>query len=290
MSASIHTSSRYHRNNNFHQRSHRSQPFTEDKNAAFFLGKLNKHHDREQIYNQLLRLTKQMDFYICKFDMPYGPNGRGNQGFAFVHCKTRGQARKIIAKGHIRLGNQDCEVKSYGGRNDCAVNDRATPDSGSESVSNDYFKQRNPHKLNNVNKSNHGSTRFINPLNSDNDSSFSTVRSRVHSGIQISESESHEEQQKVKIHLDLTRETNNLENTQTNVGYNADSATNDLWIREKTEYISEQVNDLSAFMVECLALVKLLNLSENHTIETIKFIMGGGNNMEQHTDQPLILT
>jgi len=106
--------------------------FIEDRSKAFFLGKLNKHHDREKVYCQLKRLTRTHDFYIAKFDMPNGMDGRGNKGFAFVHTNTTEQARRIIAMGHLKLGNQMCEVKSYGGRTDAEMNSsgRGSPDSG----------------------------------------------------------------------------------------------------------------------------------------------------------------
>ena len=57
---------RYHNRPNFRSNNRKSN-FVEDKEAAFFLGKLNKHHDREQVYNQLKKLTREFDFYIAQW-------------------------------------------------------------------------------------------------------------------------------------------------------------------------------------------------------------------------------
>merc|ERR1712168_104442 len=86
--------------------------------AAFFLGKLNKKHDREQIYNALRALGKRHRFYITKLDMPYGDNRtkRGNKGYCFVHCKSQEQVDRVVALKFVQLGSQKCEVKPYGGR------------------------------------------------------------------------------------------------------------------------------------------------------------------------------
>merc|ERR1712179_2523 len=86
--------------------------------AAFFLGKLNKKHDREQIYNALRALSKRHRFYITKLDMPYGDNRskRGNKGYCFVHCKSQEQVDRVVALKFVQLGSQKCEVKPYAGR------------------------------------------------------------------------------------------------------------------------------------------------------------------------------
>jgi len=86
--------------------------------AAFFLGKLNKKHDREQIYSALRALGKRHRFYITKLDMPYGDNRtkRGNKGYCFVHCKSQEQVDRVLALKFVQLGSQKCEVKPYGGR------------------------------------------------------------------------------------------------------------------------------------------------------------------------------
>jgi hypothetical protein len=93
-------------------------PFQEIEGAAFFLGKLNKNHDREVVYNALRKLTHELDFYIRKLDMPYACNHtkRGNQGYAFVHTNSKEQADRIVAMKAIHLGKQVCEVKAYAGR------------------------------------------------------------------------------------------------------------------------------------------------------------------------------
>merc|ERR1711981_257795 len=160
----IHTQSQkknmYHRQN-IHQRSRvnqfqrrnnqRNSDFQEDQQCAFFLGKLNKHLDRDTIYNQLIKLAKQYDFYVKKLGMPYGDSltQRGNKGYAFVHTRTSAEARKMIDMGSIRINNQWCEIKAYGGRGDGATSPcRAThyDDSGTESGITTPRKPRNTEK------------------------------------------------------------------------------------------------------------------------------------------------
>jgi len=86
--------------------------------AAFFVGKLNKNHDRDHIYNSLRTLTKKLGFYISKLDMPYGNprTKRGNHGYCFVHCRSKAEADRVVRHGWITLAGQKCEVKAYGGR------------------------------------------------------------------------------------------------------------------------------------------------------------------------------
>jgi len=110
-------------------------PFQEIEGAAFFIGKLNKNHDREVVYNALRRLTKELDFYIRKLDMPYACNKtrRGNCGYAFVHCNSKDEAQRIIAMRTIHLGKQVCEVKAYAGRGGSnATSGYNTPDRASQ--------------------------------------------------------------------------------------------------------------------------------------------------------------
>jgi hypothetical protein len=92
--------------------------FEEIEGAAFFLGKLNKNHNREQIYTALRSLAKRFNFYIRKLDMPYGNkySKKGNLGYCFVHCKSKEEADRIVAMHYVKLGSQKCEVKAYGGR------------------------------------------------------------------------------------------------------------------------------------------------------------------------------
>jgi len=119
------------RNNMFHrgsntisryQRPHQSKPdrFEENSESAFFLGKLNKHLDRETIYRALTAEARRMNFYVRKLDMPYGDSRykTGNKGYAFVHCRNKEEATRMINKGQIKLNNQYCEIKPYGGRMD----------------------------------------------------------------------------------------------------------------------------------------------------------------------------
>jgi hypothetical protein len=115
----------YHRGSNTprYQRHHQSKPdrsFEESSDSAFFLGKLNKHLDRETIYRALTAEARRMNFYVRKLDMPYGDSRykTGNKGYAFVHTRTREEATRMIKKGQIRLNNQFCEIKAYGGRMD----------------------------------------------------------------------------------------------------------------------------------------------------------------------------
>jgi len=115
----------YHRGSNTprYQRHHqpsKTDRFEESSDSAFFLGKLNKHLDRETIYRALTAEARRLNFYVRKLDMPYGDSRykTGNKGYAFVHCRTREEANRMIKKGQIRLNNQFCEIKPYGGRMD----------------------------------------------------------------------------------------------------------------------------------------------------------------------------
>lgn len=85
--------------------------------AAFFVGKLNKTHNRDQIYRALRVLGNQYNFYIAKLDMPYGDpkTKKGNRGYCFVYCKTQEEADRIVDLHYIQLGSQKCEVKPYTG-------------------------------------------------------------------------------------------------------------------------------------------------------------------------------
>jgi hypothetical protein len=229
-------------NNNYRNYSRKPQrkQFIEDRDAAFFLGKLNKHHNRETLYNQLKRLTKELNFYIVKFDMPNGLNGRGNQGFAFVHTKSKEQARRIIALKHLRLGNQECEVKGYDGRTDVESTDvsgRETPDSGFHKVINNKPRHLfNP--LNNEKRINEWKQESF-PI-MDSAASYDTsvdTRSRINSGISsrfsgksmsrpISESESHEEHKPINSEFNADIKNNNKnDNNNSNVSQNQQTNT-----------------------------------------------------------------
>jgi hypothetical protein len=101
---------------------HSAQParaeFQEIEGGAFFIGKLNKFHGRDQIYSALRQLADEHDFYVRKLDMPYGCNHtkKGNKGFCFVHCKSKEQADRMIAMRDLYLGDQLVEIKPYSGR------------------------------------------------------------------------------------------------------------------------------------------------------------------------------
>merc|ERR1711953_405851 len=96
----------------------RRAPFSEIAGAAFFLGKLNKTNNRDEIYSALMRLSKEHGFYVRKLDMPYGNkhNRTGNMGYCFVHCRSKAEADGVVAQNPVNLGAQRCEVKAYGGR------------------------------------------------------------------------------------------------------------------------------------------------------------------------------
>jgi len=95
-----------------------SKPYEKTVGAAFFVGKLNKSHNREKIYNALRTLGRQHDFYIRKLDMPYADSRKkkGNRGYCFVHCRSQEEVDRVVALKFIKLGNQKCEVKAYDGR------------------------------------------------------------------------------------------------------------------------------------------------------------------------------
>lgn len=281
-----HTQSRF----NSHRPSSKPK-FIEDRSAAFFLGKLNKHHDREKVYCQLKRLTRTHNFYIAKFDMPNGIEGRGNKGFAFVHTNSTEQARRIIAMGHLKLGNQMCEVKSYGGRTEQEINGsgRETPDSGVNAWC------QPPTRPSNVTN---------NPLK--NSAQFD-ARSRVSSGIRsesgrfsdcgsklsdggklsrnISESESI---QKNPLESNLSHEETNIlkvcEKTALPVFEQIDYEPNtmtvnetDQWLNEKTNYLMNTLNssNLNEFMDNCDQFLGMLKNFNSKQVEEVVAFQNG---------------
>jgi len=216
---------RYHNRPNFRSNNRKSN-FVEDKEAAFFLGKLNKHHDREQVYNQLKKLTREFDFYIAKFDMPNGPNGRGNNGFAFIHCKTREQAQRIIAKGWLKVGNQECEVKPYGGRDG---------NIGKKTADSTYFQDG---------RESADSGYTFNPLKSE-------IRSRLNSGISKSSdsgnitrnpSESQENTQDWSVLSETEIKTVHNSDSQTIINLRDADSESDQWIEEQTRFVMSRIN------------------------------------------------
>jgi len=281
--SSYKTLNRYH-SNTFH-RNQRKPEFDEDLQAAFFLGKLNKHHDREQVYSQLKRLTKGLNFYIKRFDMPNGPNKRGNKGFAFVHCSNREQAQRIISMKFVRLGNQDCEVKPYGGRipeSNCSEG-RGTPDSGCVRIA----------------------AKFENPLKFQENLE---IRSRMNSGIQVSESgassykkssrnvsesDAGEETQKIPSELSQEQQLETSEEYNKNeIDYEqpsrpssshiADSELRDDWLEQNTNFVLTKIREnkieLTDFMFHCNGLFSVLMNSNPQQIKEVQDIMCG-----QHT-------
>lgn len=285
MSSYMSRNRNYNKNNNynFNRAQPRKPEFVEDLEAAFFLGKLNKHHDREQVYNQLKRLTKELDFYIKRFDMPNGANGRGNKGFAFVHCRTREQARQIISMKFLRLGNQDCEVKPYGGRTaTCESNSsegRGTPDSGCQVPVSAKFENPLKHQE-------------IIPENMEVE-----VRSRMNSGIQVSESgektrnvsESGTETQKIPSELMSQKQqttTSNEEYNEAKINYeqvspvislNADTDLRDYWLEKQTKFVltlvGENEHNWGIFKDNCDFVMEYLMKSDSQTIQGVQNIL-----------------
>jgi len=96
----------------------RRDDFQEKPGAAFFLGKLDKTQNRDEVYTGVRRLGKKYGFYVRKLDMPYGDskNRQGNRGYCFVHCNSKEEADKIVELKEVHIGRQLCEVKAYGGR------------------------------------------------------------------------------------------------------------------------------------------------------------------------------
>jgi len=306
--------SNYNRNSNSNRRSQRNSNFVEDRNAAFFLGKLNKNHNREHIYNQLIRLTQMPDFnfYITKFDMPNGPNGQGNQGFAFVHTKSPEQARRIIAMKHLRLGNQECEVKSYSGRTEVeSTSGRETPDSGVRACYN-YNKPNhvnNPLKTANDNWSsdqsrsrvNSGFSRFSDAeatsgKNSESDSHGSYASKQNHSEFNNENGNSVNNSDSINIHMqkdyeedahvqnnyepfvNSTNPVNSMNSVQNQI-HPADSEMHDQWITDNTNFILSQVESNSLDWVRfkriCNEFTKMLVNFDARKVEEVERLMNG---------------
>jgi hypothetical protein len=250
----------------------------------------------------------EFNFYITKFDMLNGPNGQGNQGFAFVHTKSPEQARRIIAMKHLRLGNQECEVKSYGGRTDVeSTSGRETPDSGVRACYN-YNKPNhvnNPLKAANDNWSsesrsrvNSGLSRFSDAeatsgKNSESDSHGSYASKQNHSefnnenGNSVNNSDSkihmqkeHEEDARVQINYEpianSTNPVDSINSVQNQIG-TADSEMNDQWITDNTNFILSKLNSnsLPYFMMICDEFMKRLVNSDARKVEEVELLMNG---------------
>lgn len=180
-------------------------PFEEIPGAAFFLGKLNKNHDREHIYNELKKLTRVFNFYIRKLDMPYADKARraGNLGYAFVHTRSAQEADRIVAMKTLKLGHQVCEVKVYGGRNE-------------ESTSEAFSGRTTPEKW--AEKETTENTGFVNPLKIDVEPKVGVwarsngakladiVRPRADSGCQTRNTSECEENNKIELSKQETEE------------------------------------------------------------------------------------
>jgi len=97
----------------------RRDSFDENPDSAFFIGKLDKAQNRDEVYTSVRRLGKKHNFYVRKLDMPYGDSRtkKGNRGYCFVHCKSKEEADRVVALKEIHIGRRLCEVKPYDGRN-----------------------------------------------------------------------------------------------------------------------------------------------------------------------------
>lgn len=221
--------------------------------------------------------------------MPNGADGRGNKGFAFVHTKSTEEAQRIIAMGHLKLGNQMCEVKPYGGRTDTEESSgRETPDSGVNAWT------HSPKQLS-ARPQNFTQNFTNNPLK--NNVQFET-RSRVSSGIRSesgrfsdgkfsrnnSESESI---QKIPLESVLSHEENNTvkgeeiaNNKQVfvqEINYEPTGSENetDQWLEFQTNYLMNTLNasNLMEFMSNCnqyLAMLKDLPVNRVQEVDGIQ--------------------
>jgi len=88
-------------------------PLEEQKNPyAFFLGRLDKSLERNQLFNFLTQHV-----YVTKLDMPRSRNrDLQNRGFCYVHCKTIEQAQKMLSMPTIEIFGRTCYIHKYDDR------------------------------------------------------------------------------------------------------------------------------------------------------------------------------
>ena len=88
-------------------------PLEEQKNPyAFFLGRLDKSLERNQLFNFLTQHV-----YVTKLDMPRSRNrDLQNRGFCYVHCKTIEQAQKMLSMPTIEIYGRTCYIHKYDDR------------------------------------------------------------------------------------------------------------------------------------------------------------------------------
>lgn len=96
--------------------------FREMNGAAFFIGQLDKTVNRDTVYNEIIRHSKQaakgQGFYVRRMCMPTAnsSNGTGNCGFAIVHTRSCDEANYVLRLGKLRIAGKDCQVQPYADR------------------------------------------------------------------------------------------------------------------------------------------------------------------------------
>jgi len=96
--------------------------FSELNGAAFFIGQLDKTVNRDTVYNEIIRHSKQaakgQGFYVRRMCMPTAnsSNGTGNCGFAIVHTRSCDEANYVLRLGKLRIAGKDCQVQPYADR------------------------------------------------------------------------------------------------------------------------------------------------------------------------------
>ena len=96
--------------------------FKEVSGAAFFIGQLDKTVNRDTVYNEIIRHSKQaakgQGFYVRRMCMPTANSstGTGNCGFAIVHTRSAEEANYVLRLGKLRIAGKDCQVQPYADR------------------------------------------------------------------------------------------------------------------------------------------------------------------------------
>lgn len=93
--------------------------FKELDGAAFFIGQLDKTVNRDVVYNEIIRHSKQarpgQGFYVRRMCMPTANSktGTGNCGFAIIHTRSKAEAEYVLGLGKLRIAGKDCQVQPY---------------------------------------------------------------------------------------------------------------------------------------------------------------------------------
>lgn len=141
-----HNHHHHHSNNHHHQSGYVPPPvpqqynkpdpnFKEVNGAAFFIGQLDKTVNRDTVYNEIIRHSKQaakgQGFYVRRMCMPTANSstGTGNCGFAIVHTRSAEEANYVLRLGKLRIAGKDCQVQAYTDR-------RTKKDSGNTKTTN----------------------------------------------------------------------------------------------------------------------------------------------------------